>query len=150
MWKLFNSKIRRLEKDNAELRKKLIELSRLINEHNENSLVNNDDSKTILMSDNQEPNKKTYEYVNKDLLDKSKVNDFNDYSKSTVRVTCPRSKIDENKKLLSTNVMDPILGEGTIYYVSEMGRFSVHFKNGEERDYPYNAFEIGCLTKKSC
>ena len=150
MWKLFNSKIRRLEKDNAELRKKLIELSRLINEHNENSLVNNDDSKTLLTSDNPKTDKIIYKYVNKDLLDKSKTNDLNDYSKSTARVTCSRSKIDENKKLLSTDVTDPVLGEeGTIYHVSEMGQFSVHFKNGEEHDYPFNAFEIGYLIKKS-
>ncbi len=150
MWKHFNSKIRKLEKDNAELRKELIELSRLINEQNENGVVNNDGPKTLLTSDNQEPDSKIHEYVNKELLEKSKTNGLNDYSKSTVRVTCSRSKIDENKKLLSTDVTDPVLGEeGTIYHVSEMGQFSVHFKNGEEHDYPFNAFEIGYLIKKS-
>ena len=60
MWKHFNSKIRKLEKDNAELRKELIELYRLINEQNENSLVNNDDSKTLLTSDNPKTDKIIY------------------------------------------------------------------------------------------
>ncbi len=62
--------------------------------------------------------------------------------------TCPKTKVDENKKLLHASVDNPKHGEGYIVSVSDTGTFHVLFRDGYDQDFAYNAFETGYLALK--
>lgn len=149
MWKNINYRIKKLEKENALLK-------RIIREHTdwlflpdvdvneENSSESEEDYGVVSQ---ESPNGQDDEKIlSSGRQKKPKCN----YKKYILPNNLPNrtSIITENKKMIATSVVSKEFGEGTIYSVSEIGRFNVHFNNGEEHDFPYNAFSLGLLKRK--
>ncbi len=142
MWKNIFYRIQKLEQENARLKKIIAENTDWFlpqDDRDENTFEDEEDND---LEAQETPNRQQCETIltkgRKKKLKRKKNNNFLDIS----------NMVNETKNLISTSVVHAEFGEGTIYHVSKMGRINVLFVNGEEHDFPYNAFTIGLLKRK--
>ncbi len=157
MWKNINYRIKKLEQENERLKKVEQEnawLKRVIEENTDWMLVPDDGDENISESEDENrlesPELPVGQDSNNNLIEGSKKK-----SRRKHKIYLPKSNttnwnsiVSLNKKMISTTVVNSESGEGTIYHISKTGCFSVLFKNGEERDFPSNAFGLGLLKRK--
>ncbi len=140
MWKNIFYRIQKLEQENARLKKIISENTDWLQTQGyEYALEDENDND---LETQETPNGQKSETV---LTEGKKKRIKHKKKKRLLDIT---TIVDENKKLISTSVVHPEFGEGTIYHISNMGRINVLFTNGEEHDFPYNAFAMGLLKRK--
>ena len=142
MWKNIFYRIQKLEQENARLKKIISENTDWFETQDEDEEYALEDENDNDLETQETPNGQKSETV---LPEGKKKRIKHKKKKRLLDIT---TIVDENKKLISTSVVHSEFGEGTIYHISNMGRINVLFTNGEEHDFPYNAFAIGLLKRK--
>lgn len=142
MWKNIFYRIQKLEQENARLKKIISENTDWFETQDEDEEYALEDENDNDLETQEKPNGQNFGTV---LTEGKKKRIKHKKKKRLLDIT---TIVDENKKLISTSVVHSEFGEGTIYHISNMGRINVLFTNGEEHDFPYNAFAIGLLKRK--
>lgn len=142
MWKNIFYRIQKLEQENARLKKIISENTDWFETQDEDEEYALEDENDNDLETQETPNGQKSETV---LPEGKKKRIKHKKKKRLLDIT---TIVDENKKLISTSVVHSEFGEGTIYHISNMGRINVLFTNGEEHDFPYNAFALGLLKRK--
>ena len=142
MWKNIFYRIQKLEQENARLKKIISENTDWFETQDEDEEYALEDENDNDLEAQEKPNGQKSGTV---LTEGKKKRVKYKKKKRLLDIT---TIVDENKKLISTSVVHSEFGEGTIYHISNMGRINVLFTNGEEHDFPYNAFALGLLKRK--